>query len=563
MITFEYNEEMKVIKASLDNDSRHEGIYMSGGVYQSRKNCFLFPMNEENIDILYRKYQPQNTRNLPIVWKNSLREEILKRTQDKVKDTVNTNFLRSLTVENITQLPYLIKNNTDQQPFVNQHISQYWGSYIPHHALLWEMGTGKTRAAIDIFMIKKEQGDVETGLVLCPKSMVNKWVVEIEKWSDCKAMPFYGTKEDKLETLEEKWDWIVVTFESFERYREEFLAIVDEKRFVILDETTKIKNPKAKRAKACHDLGLKTKHKLILTGTPVTQHAYDVFSQFKFLDCGETFGFDYDSFINQYFWRRGYSLIARSGAIEEISKKMYGKSATRFLKKDCIDIPDKVYDSVLLDLPPETNVKYKEMVKWAITQLEGGQRVTASIILTQLLRLSQITSGFVKDVSGNELPFKENPKLDALEDIIENSNSNKIIVWGRFVHDIRAIKGLCDKMGVKAVTIFGEDGQAARTENVRQFQEEPDCKVIIGTAGSGGHGIDLTAASIVVYFSNSYSLEQRLQSEDRAHRAGQKNQVTYIDLLCKDTIDVAIYKVLRSKKNIADIVTQDNLRSFL
>jgi SNF2 family DNA or RNA helicase len=234
------------------------------------------------------------------------------------------------------------------------------------------------------------------------------------------------------------------------------------------------------------------------------------------------------------------------------------------LKKDCIDIPDKVYDQRLLDMPAYNKLKYEEMVQWAITMIENSSNVTAPVILTQLLRLSQITSGFVKDVGGNHVPFKENPKLDALKEIIESSNGAKVVVWARFQFDVEQILRLCQSMEIKAVTIYGKDSEAKRWENWHDlFQQQDDVKIIIGTAGTGGHGIELTAAQIVVYFSNSYSFGERIQSEDRSHRAGQVNQVTYIDLLMKDTIDVSIYKILRNKKNIADIVTKDNLRSLL
>jgi SNF2 family DNA or RNA helicase len=566
MITITYDNETKVITASMDKNSYYASVYLESGTYNQRKNCSYFPMNDVNINILYKRYNDgmcvDGREENKIIWKNSLREGVLQFLSDKIKDSTMMSFLTTLTLDNVHTFPYLYDSKAEDKPFKNQHVSQYWGHYMPHHALLWEMGTGKTRAAIEMFMIKKENNEVNRGLVICPLSMVNKWVVEIEKWSNTRACPFLGVKEEKLETLTEDWDWIVVTYESFERYKDQFLEIVDLKRFVILDETTKIKNPRAKRTKAVFELGLKVKHKVILTGTPVTQHAYDVFSQFRFLDNGETFGFNYDQFIDRYFWRRGFKLIPKTGAVKEISDKIYHKS-TRFLKKDCIDIPDKVYDQRLLDMPAYNLSKYKEMVQWAITQIEGSDRVTAPVILTQLLRLSQITSGFIKDVSGQEKGFAENPKMDALKDILENSNGSKIVVWARFQYDVEQIEALCQKMEIKAVTIYGKDSVNVRTENVRLFQEEEETKVIIGTASTGGHGIDLTSANIVVYYSNSYSLEQRLQSEDRAHRAGQKNQVTYIDLLCKDTIDVSIYKILRAKKNIADMVTRDNLRGIL
>lgn len=557
MLVFNYDENKKMIACkNSDKNDYYTQARLINGIWKQTEKTSYYPLNMENIERLFLYHKKDESG-----WKLGLQEKLTEFLNKRKEDIVATQFLHSLTVDNVGKLP-IIYNHSKLKQFKNQHIAQYWGRAINNHAMLWQMGTGKTRSAIETYEIKKEQGQVNHAIVLCPLSMVNKWIDEISEWSGGLAYPIRGTKEEKTETLGEDWEWLVTTYETFVRMEDDILKIIDDKWFAILDETTKIKNPRAKRSKACHHLGLKTTHKLILTGTPVTQHAYDVFSQFLFLDAGETFGANYDGFLNKYFWRSGWKLIAKSGAPKEISDKMFGK-ATRFLKKECIDIPDKLYDQRILELPLLNKLKYDEMVKWCITQIEGSDRVTAPIILTQLLRLSQITSGFVKDVTDQEIPFKENPKIDALRDIFESNNGNKIVVWARFQYDIEQIMRLCEEMEIGAVTLYGKDNEQQRWININKFQKESGTKVLAGTAGTGGHGIDLTAATTVVYLSNSYSLEQRLQTEDRVHRAGQVNQVCYIDLLCKDTIDLAIYKILRNKKNIADIVTKDNLRGFL
>jgi SNF2 family DNA or RNA helicase len=557
MLIFSYDENLKMISCKNSDDTDYyTSSRLTDGIWRQAKRTSFYPLNMQNIERLFLYH-----RNDESGWKVSLLERMVEYLKDRQSDLVASMFLNSLKIDSISKLPILYSNN-ELHPFKNQHIAQYWARSKKQHAMLWEMGTGKTRSAVEVYEIKKSMHQVSHGLVICPLSMVNKWIEEIEKWSAGLAYPIRGTKEEKAEVLGEDWEWLVTTYETFARMKDDILNIVDENWFVVLDETTKIKNPKAKRSKACHELGLKTSHKVILTGTPVTQHAYDVFSQFLFLDNGETFGANYDNFIDKYFWKTGWRLIAKNGAPKDISDKIFGKS-TRFLKKECIDIPDKLYDNRILEMPPYNKSKYDEMVKWCITQIEGSEKVTAPIILTQLLRLSQITSGFLKDVSNKEVPFDENPKIDALRDVFESSNGNKIVVWARFKHDIKQIVKLCEEMKIEAVTLYGEDNEQQRWININKFQKEESVKVIAGTAGTGGHGIDLTSANTVVYYSNSYSLEQRLQSEDRSHRAGQVNQVMYIDLLCKDTIDLSIYKILRGKKNIADIVTKDNLRSFL
>ena len=423
--------------------------------------------------------------------------------------------------------------------------------------------TGKTRGVVEAYEIKKKKGIIDRSLVVCPVSMLDKWVDEIEKWSGNKnAVALKGSKSDKLELLSYDWDWVITNFETVPVIMEQLERKINNRWYVVLDEFTKIKNPHAIRTKACTNLGRLTEYKTVLSGTPITQNAYDIFAPFMFLDCGQTFGLHYENFIDRYFWRSGYRKVAKSGSLEKISEKIFN-SSTRFRKAECLDIPEKIYDTRMLELPGKNKEKYDEMVRFALTQLEESGVVTAPIILVQLLRLSQITSGYVVDEVGKIVDFEEQPKLDAFQDILDSSNGSKVIVWSRFKHDVDKIADKCEKSDIKAVKLYSDTPQDQRTRNIKAFQEDSITKVIVGTAGTGGHGIDLVAGNVVVYYSNSYSLEQRLQSEDRAHRAGQINQVTYIDLLCKGTVDLAIYKILRAKKSIADVVTRDNIFQML
>jgi SNF2 family DNA or RNA helicase len=544
--------------------SSYQRFNLKGGIWRQKGNRYFYPLNDENIEILFKDHPDGKTdryNEYKWVWKYSLWEAIYKYLGNRVKKSADMLFLNKLKIDNVSRFPKLYTKEGMPEPFKNQHISQFWQQKTDYHAYLWEMGTGKTRAGVEGYEIKHRQGKIDHLLVICPLSMLDKWVVEIEKWGHdgVQAVPLKGTRQEKLDLLKMDYEAVVVNFETCALIIDELLAVVNERWMIICDETTKIKNPRANRTKAVLDLGLRTEYKAILTGTPITQHAYDVFSQYAFLDSGKTFGLNYDAFLEKYFWKQGFKLISKGQwALDEVSDKMF-KSSTRFLKAECIDIPDKLYDHRVLVLPTYNQQKYTEMVKCAITQIEGSEHVTAPIILTQLLRLSQITSGFVVDAMGEEVNFDKNPKLDALRDILEESNSSKMVIWARFRQDVRNISKLCESMSIKYVQLFGDVNNDQRTRNVAQFQNDPDCKVIIGTASTGGHGIDLVAGTIVVYFSNSYSLEQRLQSEDRTHRAGQTNKVTYIDLLCKDTIDISIYKILRSKKSVADIVTKDYL----
>ncbi len=490
-------------------------------------------------------------------------------------------FLRQITLDNVDDYEDVDGNKLklpiepkDPPPFKNQKVGLHYTSQLMPFALLWEMGTGKTRTAIETFVYHKKRGNVDKCLVVCPLSVMDNWENEIIKWSDCTSDVLRGPRDQKVEILANTLaDFIIMNYESVAILEEALHTWIDSGTMIVADESTKVKNPNAKRSKALIKLGFMTKYKIIMTGTPVTQHAYDLFTPFLFLDCGETFGLKYDDFLNTYFQQYGYKWVPYSGSLERISNRMYTR-ALRFLKKDCLDLPDKMYVERAVELPEYNRQRYNEMVQYAITEIENSQQVTAAIILVQLLRLSQITSGFVKDVDSKEVNFTENPKLDALEDIFEElgldednngdeDNHNKVVIWTRFHHDVKNIMALCARMKIGAVPLYGEIEEQQRSRNVAKFQEDKETKVLVGTTATGGLGINLTAGNTVVYFSNTYSLQDRLQSEDRTHRAGQARKVTYIDIVAKNTIDQGILKILKQKKNVADVVTKDNLRSIL
>lgn len=554
--TFTYDDRLKLGRYKREDEWYNPTL--EGGTFNNNTQVGYFPITHENVMYLMKRYW----NNKSFIYKLSILEEFEKAIKAHLAEP-GIMALLQMSLAKAKTMPILYKPvNGNPQPFANQVVGQYWNKYKESHAMLWEMGTGKTRGSIEGFELKRKAKLVDHGLVVCPVSMIDKWVDEIEKWSGEKsAIGIKGSADEKFNILKENWVWYVVSFETLLNMIDDFAQIVNDRWFVVADEFTKIKNPSAKRSKALLTIGRLTTHKNILSGTPVTQHAYDLFTPFLFLDGGKTFGLKYDQFLDKYFWRQGYKYIPKYDALEKIGSLMYN-NATRFLKKDCIDIPEKLYDQRYLELPPYNRQRYDEMVKFCITQIEGSERVTAFVILTQLLRLSQITSGFVKDEFNREVAFEENPKINALQEILEENNGNhQIVIWSRFIHDTHAIANLCKKLNITHTFLTGETKPDERTRNIADFQSGK-AQIIIGTAGTGGHGIDLVAGTICIYYSNSYSLEQRLQSEDRLHRAGQKNQVTYIDLLCKNTVDVAIYKILRNKKEIADIVTKDNLRQL-
>jgi len=522
----------------------------------------IIPLTKQNVDYILKEVPPGKSD----IYTPSFAEGCLKMLdQDKIAKG-KLNYVKKISMDNINIFPLLV-NHKGLKPFKNQKIGLQWTNKFDEHGLFWEMGTGKTRTGIETYINKRGKGLITKCLVVCPVSMLQKWIEEVEKWSEYSGVALAGTKEQKREYLEEDWDFYSINYESVLALKDELLERIDGSWLIIADEFTKIKNPGAQRTKALLEVAMKTKHKLMLSGTPVTQGPHDLFAPFLFLDNGKTFGYNYDNFIQEYFWRSGYRMELRYGALEKISDLVYQKG-TRFRKNECLDIPAKSYDHRIITLTPYMREKYNEMVRWAITQIEAQQEtsgaVKAPIVLTQLLRLSQITSGFVVDETGKIVDFEDQPKIEALKELIEEMDleTQKFIVWARFQHDVEKIFRLIYSMDIGVVELYGNTRPEIRVKNIKAFQTDPTVKALVGTAATGGFGIDLVEATTIVYYSNSYSLEQRLQSEDRSHRAGQNKKVTYIDLLAEKTIDVSIYKILRAKKKIADVVTKDNIYSI-
>ena len=242
---------------------------------------------------------------------------------------------------------------------------------------------------------------------------------------------------------------------------------------------------------------------------------------------------------------------------EELINSIEG-SSYRVLKKDCLDLPSKIYQRHYVELSPKQRKVYNEMKKNFITELEG-ESVTAPEAITRLLRLQQILCGWFP-TEDKVVPIDaKNVRLEALKEVLSDIDS-KVIIWARFKADLRAIQGM---LGDSAVAYHGDVTNDLREVAVQRFQNDPKIKYFIGQPQSGGIGLTLTAAHYAIYYSNSFDLETRLQSEDRCHRIGTTKNVTYIDLESPKTIDTKIIRALRDKKNLADYINKDPVSLFL
>jgi SNF2 family DNA or RNA helicase len=382
------------------------------------------------------------------------------------------------------------------------------------------------------------------------------------------------TQQEKLESLfeiETALHILVMNVEAFSTEKGVKFAskfINSHKTLMAIDESTTIKTPTAKRTKSIIDLGKHAKYKRIMTGSPVTKNPLDLYTQCEFLNPYLLDFTSYYAFRNRYAEMKTMHLRGRSIQVidefknlAELSESLQGFSY-RVLKEDCLDLPPKNWIKRHIQLSKEQQKVYDQMKKAAIAVLNGKVTSTMTVI-TQLMRLQQITCGhFVAD-DGTTQEIKSN-RITELMNVLDETE-DKAIIWGHWQKDIQNIVDEIEKVygPGSVVSYYGLTPQEERQDNIRKFQHDPKCRFMVGTPSTGGYGITLTAANTVIYYSNGYDLEKRLQSEDRAHRIGQKKNVTYIDIIAEDTVDEKIQESLRKKINIASEVLGEELRAWI
>jgi len=381
-------------------------------------------------------------------------------------------------------------------------------------------------------------------------------------------------QKEKLDSLfepEELLHILIMNVEAFSttkgiEFASKFLSC--HSTLMAIDESTTIKTPKAKRTKSIINLSREAKYRRIMTGSPVTKNPLDLFSQCYFLDPFHLEHESYYSFRMRYailktahISGRSIQLVNGFKNLGELSDKLKPFSY-RVLKEDCLDLPDKIYMKRNIKLSHDQLKLYEQMKKEALAVLNGKQTTTVNA-LTQLMRLQQITCGHFTADDGSTQPIKNN-RVDELMDVLEEVEG-KAIIWAHYQYDIiTIIKEIVKVHGPGSVVdYYGLTPQDERQDNIRKFQSDPRCRFIVGTPATGGYGITLTAANTVIYYSNGYDLEKRLQSEDRAHRIGQTKSVTYVDIMAEETVDEKIVKALRKKINIASEVLGEDLKSWI
>jgi SNF2 family DNA or RNA helicase len=451
------------------------------------------------------------------------------------------------------------------------------------YAYFMEMGTGKTKVLIDNLAMLYDKGKVNGALIIAPKGVIGTWYnnelpthlpTHIENVTILWQSNITKKQQEKLETLfevEESLHILIMNVEALStekgrKFAEKFMACHE--TMVAIDESTTIKNPQAGRTKNILSLARDAKYRRIMTGSPVTKNPLDLFSQCYFLDPFHLNHESYYSFRMRYaimktanIAGRKIQLVSGFKNLGELSDKLQPFSY-RVLKEDCLDLPDKIFIKRQITLTPDQKKLYLQMKEKALAIL-NGKMVSTKNALTQIMRLHQITCGHFTSDDGATQPI-ENNRIKEMMDVIEDIEG-KAIIWAHYQYDITSIiKAIVEKYGKDSIVdYYGLTPQEDRQPNIKRFQHDPKCRFIVGTPSTGGYGITLTAANTVIYYSNGYDLEKRLQSEDRAHRIGQKKPVTYVDINAEETVDEKIVKALRKKISIASEVLGEELKSWI
>ena len=449
-----------------------------------------------------------------------------------------------------------------------------------------EMGTGKSKVLIDTVAYLANLHKIDFALIIAPKGVYRNWInKEIPQhfpndiphtvcaW---KANQTKGYKDEAREFFYSEEHGVkifVMNVEAFSSAKGKSAGLWMAEKFgrrglIAIDESTTIKNHKAKRTKSLISIAAQFKYKRILTGSPVTKSPMDLFSQFRFLN-PSILGYDsFYAFQGRYAVLQKRSMGAHSFQQVLGYKNLEELTATidphiyRVLKKDCLDLPEKTYTVRHVPLTLEQVRIYKDLQKEAMTLLESGDLVTAPQVITQMLRIQQLLSGHIKTDDGDllEIPTQ---RLSAMMDCIEEV-SGKIIIWSRFRYDIVHIQNELAKVYGKdsVVSYYGDTSDEERQNAITSFQHG-DARFFVANPATAGYGLTLTEANTVIYYANDFNLETRIQSEDRCHRIGQRNPVTYIDLIADGTIDEKIVKALRDKIDIGARVLGEEAREWL
>lgn len=439
---------------------------------------------------------------------------------------------------------------------------------------LFEMGCGKTLTTIAVAGALYNLGKIDRVLVVAPTSVCSVWPHDLNQFAafPWEARVLLGDKKKRLKALNELENWpfkalriAVINYESTHREGIYEALAAYKPDLIVCDESQRIKNPSAAQSKALHKLGDAAPFRMILSGTPVQNNAVDLYSQYRFLDPA-VYGANFYAFKNRYCIMGGYGQhqIVGYRNMDELVEKEHSV-AYRVTKEECLDLPQQTFINRYVQFTDAEQAIYEQLRKSSFLELETGENVTATTILTMYLRLMQLTGGFLTADESTRPKQVNTAKLDALADIVDDyvvDAGKKLVIFARFRAEIAAIDNLLRLRKIQYGSIYGDVPMEERGKIVEDFQTNPDTKVFVAQIQTAGLGITLHAASTAVFYSYDYNYANYAQALARIHRIGQRFPVTYIHLVVDGSIDEKILAALENKEDMAKTVV-DSWREVL
>ena len=432
-----------------------------------------------------------------------------------------------------------------------------------------EPGIGKSLIALAKVTILKDLGLVKKILIICPKTVMFTWAIEIEKHTTMTYTLLTGSVYDKIDKLKNHSDIFIITYDSIPGkkttrgilLRALGLAHFD---FLIGDEITMIQNRTAIRTGAIVLLGDLINQKLFLSGTPITNNTPAILTIYRALDGGKTFGRNFFQSRNRYFKDIGSyypNWVIKETSKEEFTSKLYS-IAIRLTKEDCLELPPKVWSSRYTTLSKEQEEYYRPVASDLIKQLDTETgKVNIKSTLDKIGKLSQITSGFMYTEDKKTHFFNQNNKLELLEEVIsEFSEEEKIIIYCRWRSEIDLLSKWCNSKELSYVSLSGDTEDRGKV--VDMFQNK-DTKLLLCNISVGKYSLTLTSSSTILYYSMGFSTEEFIQSSDRIHRISQTKTCLYVPLLIKNGIDEYIYNSVIKKISIANAIINPEFKEML
>jgi SNF2 family DNA or RNA helicase len=454
-------------------------------------------------------------------------------------------------------------------------------------ALFLEQGLGKTKIAVDDFFRLYDEGKITAVLIIAPNGVHLNWFYEeIPKhaWHQDYRMHLWDSKttrtaQQELHKFTESTDnrlkifiapVSAVKIDRAFQYMRKFMSSFS--TYLVMDESSVIKNPKALQTKQALKLAPLSQYRRILNGTPITQSPLDLFSQCLFLSKDAMPYRSYTAFKHAFaveklvtMGPRAFHKVIGYQNLDVLTKDIKHFSL-RLTKEDCLDLPDKTYSRQVVEMTEQQSRMYLRIKNQQVALIEAEEQrtgvVTATSVLSALIKLQQVCCGFVVDDQHviHDLP---STRLDALCSVI-GDYPQKTVIWTTFLHNLRQIKErLTEQYGPDScVTYFGETSQEDKSAVVSRFQNNDKPLFFIATKAAS-RGLTLHAASRTIYYSNSYSYGDRLQSEDRIHRIGQRHPCFYTDLYCPNTVEVTILNTLKNKQKLSETIFGNNWKNLL